>query len=108
MATMAPTPGGREVQVTITQDRTGAISVSPDTFRVHKGNNEEVVWVCPTGKYFTIDFGHDSPFYDSQFSKDCACSGLVRRNVLADPYRVYKYTVRIDDTALDPGGVVDQ
>jgi len=32
---------------------------------------------------------------------------LVRREVLGDPGKYYKYTVRAGGRSLDPGGVVD-
>ena len=107
MATTAPSPIHREEPVTITFDATGKPVLTPDPFHVSKRAFEEVVWNCPSGDYFTVDFGNDSPFYESQFSKDCPCSGPVRRSVLFDPHKTYKYTVRVKGQTLDPGGVVD-
>ena len=106
MATTAPSPTQREQIVSITLDPTGQIEVKPNRFEVIKSASQEVIWVCPLGDYFTIDFGNDSPFYESQFSKDCPCSGLVRRDELADPDKFYKYTVRVKGKSLDPDGVV--
>ncbi len=110
MATTAPGPVTREIPVGITIGPSGAITVSPDTFRVSKSKSEEVVWRCTDPKaYFTVDFDKNgSPFYESQFSSDFACSGLVRRDVLPDPGKIYRYTVRVGNEKLDPGGGVDQ
>lgn len=110
MAIAAPGPVPREIPVTITIDPSGAIKVSPQTFRVSKSNNEEVVWRCTDpSAYFTVDFGKDgSPFYESQFSSHSPCSGLIRRDVLPDPGKNYKYTVRVDSLKLDPDGIVVQ
>jgi hypothetical protein len=53
-----------------------------------------------------VEFGTDSPFYETQFTKDFPCSGLVRREVAPDDFRLYKYTVRVGKRILDPGGGV--
>ncbi len=110
MATMAPSPSSRDVPVTITIDPSGKITVTPDTFYVSKSKNQEVVWGCSDpNAYFTVEFNKNgSPFYESQFSKDHPCSGLVRRDVLPEHYRIYDYTVRVGGKSLDPGGGVDQ
>ncbi len=110
MATTAPGPYTREIPVSITIDSSGAIKVSPGTFHVSKSKNEEVVWRCTDpNAYFTVDFDKNgSPFYESQFSSDFACSGLVRRAVLPAPARNYRYTVSVGNQKLDPDGVVDQ
>jgi len=96
--------------VTITIDPSGAINVSPDPFFVSKGRNQEVVWVCSDrNAYFTVDFDKNgSPFYESQFGSSSPCSGLVRRDVLSDPHKIYKYTVRVRGNTLDPGGGVNE
>lgn len=111
MATPAPTPSVREVPVHINVDAAGTITVQPPTFWVVKGENQEVVWDC-TGPdprnppEFTVDFEKNgSPFYESQFSSVCPCSGLVCRNVLPGP-KIYNYTVRVGVKSLDPGGGV--
>jgi hypothetical protein len=51
----------------------------------------------------------DSPFYYTQFSNLEPYSGLVRREVLGDPGRYYKYTVRTGKKkSIDPGGIVNR
>lgn len=93
-----------EVHISI---RDGKIHVTPDPFHVHKHLDQEVKWICSEGDgEFLVEFGTDNPFYEIQFSKDAPVSGLPRRSVLADKHRVYKYTVRVGDKVLDPGGVI--
>lgn len=85
------------------------IEVTPDPFYISKSKQEEVLWVTADPDLeFTVEFDKgDSPFYEVQFDhKDFPASGLVRRGVLADPQRKYKYTVRAGGAKLDPGGVV--
>jgi hypothetical protein len=108
---MMPTPRGggdpnpREVIVHIRVEN-GRIQVEPETFHIHKHRDEEVKWICEEGDgEFMIEF-EDSPFYEFQYSKDAPVSGLARRAILADRYKVYKYTVRVGDLVLDPGGVI--
>jgi hypothetical protein len=108
MSTSAvPTLGSREKLVTITVDP-GGLVVSPDPFRVSKQDKHEVHWVCsPPSEHFTVDFGNDSPFYESQFSDEYPYSGPVRRDVLPGP-KIYEYTVWAGNKKLDPGGGVDK
>jgi hypothetical protein len=94
-----------EIEVHITVNG-GNITVDPDPFWVHKLQDQTVKWVCQADQPFTVEFGADCPFYESQFSKDYPCSGLVRRNVVTDDNRTYKYTVRVGNNVLDPGGGV--
>jgi hypothetical protein len=104
---------GRDVVVEVGLNERGEIELSTDYFSVSKSGNEEVRWVCIQNhdhtKYcpcFSVEFeNNDSPFYEFQFSSDAPVSGLVRRSVLPSD-RVYKYTVRIGDKSLDPGGGV--
>jgi hypothetical protein len=88
----------------------GQIKVDPDPFVISKDNQEEVLWRASDPKVcFTVEFDkRDSPFYEFQFSSDSSASGLVRRSVLADPQRKYKYTVRVEGVKepLDPTGVI--
>jgi hypothetical protein len=115
MATPALGQSSREVVVSIGLDKDGNIRALPEYFMVSKGRNEEVRWVCASdhdhkqdGPCFTVDFEENgSPFYESQFSSDAPVSGLARRDVLPGP-KVYKYTVRVGDKTLDPGGGVRQ
>jgi hypothetical protein len=97
-----------EVKVTITRNPDRTLRVSPDPFFVHKHQDQYVKWECTSKEYFTVEFGNGSPFYESQFSTDSPSSGIVRRNVLADTGKIYKYTVRVDETVLDPGGGVNK
>lgn len=94
----------REVTVEISF-KDGKISVQPDPFWVSKGANQEVRWRLNGGDgQFLVDFGADSPFYESQFSQDSPVSGLARRDVLPHDNRTYKYTVWVGNVKLDPGG----
>jgi hypothetical protein len=97
----------REVTVTISIDANKNISVDPDPFWVIKSANQEVRWILADGdEDFLIDFNHDSPFYESQFGPDFPVSGLVRRGILPNEGRRYKYTVWVGKEKSDPGGGV--
>jgi hypothetical protein len=112
MATPALGPSSREVIVKIGLAG-DEIALDKDYFEVSKSLNEEVKWVCAQdhkhgecGPCFTVDFEKNgSPFYESQFSSDAPFSGLARRSVLPGP-KIYKYTVRVGNKTLDPGGGV--
>ena len=88
----------------------GQIRVEPEPFAISKNEQEEVFWKgSDSAVCFTVEFDKgDSPFYEFQFSNDFPASGLVRRSVLADPQRQYKYTVRVEGVRapLDPTGVI--
>jgi hypothetical protein len=106
---MATAGAATRKTVTIHVDAKGAVQkVTPDEFDVSKGNQEEVIWQTDSTKsvYFTVEFKGESPFYESQFSSDYPVSGLVRRSVLSDPLKKYKYTVRAGGETLDPVGIV--
>jgi hypothetical protein len=101
--------------VTITVAENGKIeSVTPDPFHVSLEKQEQVIWEINNPKFnFTVEFTHGSPFYESQFaSKNHTISGLVRRSVLADALKCYKYTVRVEHEdqhdEKDPGGIINQ
>lgn len=82
-------------------------SVDIDPFWIHKHQDQCVRWVCD--QPFTVEFDpQDCPFYEWQFSQDAPCSGLARRNVVADDKRTYKYTVRVGNAVNDPGGGVQK
>jgi hypothetical protein len=99
--------GQREVTVRISVDEEGKISVQPDPFWVSKRGNQEVRWILEQGDgEFLVDFGDNSPFYESQFSQDSPVSGLARRDILPHEHRTYEYTVFVGDEKLDPGGGV--
>ena len=108
MITMRQSPKDPVVPVTIAVDSQGEISVSPDPFVPHKHQDQVVRWSCTPKKHFTVEFEKDSPFYESQFSSDHPCSGIARRSLVTDKRRIYKYTVRVGNKVLDPGGGVDK
>lgn len=106
----APAPGECPRQRVIISVVDGQIRVEPEPFAISKNNQEEVIWQASDPDLeFTVEFEKgDSPFHDSQFNKYFNVSGLVRRSVLADPQRTYKYTVRVEGVRnpLDPTGVI--
>jgi len=111
-------PTGQTVEIEITYDRSKPaperiVQVKPATFMVSKWNCEQVHWYSRNkdaslpAPAFTVDFGKNgSPFYEIQFDHEHPFSGHVRRSVLPDERKIYEYTVRIEDTSLDPGGGV--
>jgi hypothetical protein len=116
MTAPAPAFENREVVVRVGLNNKGEIEVDTEYFYVSKSRNQEVRWICaqdhehPKDQQpcFSVEFEeNDSPFYEFQFSSDAPVSGLVRRSVLAST-KIYKYTVRIGDKSLDPGGGVRQ
>lgn len=102
----------RTVTVRIRLDKAGDVqSVEPEYFAISKKENEEVLWVIDNPEvYFTVEFKQEtpSPFYESQFNTQFPFSGLVRREVLGDSLKYYKYSVTAGKKRLDPGGVVNQ
>jgi hypothetical protein len=96
--------------VTIRVNNKGEVQeAEPEYFEISKSNQEEVIWQISDPKvYFTVEFEEESPFYESQFNNDFPASGLVRRSVLADPQKRYKYTVRAGGAVLDPGGWIQK
>jgi hypothetical protein len=112
MATTSPalsSERGKVVTVTIHVDSKGEVErVNPEPFAISKGRYQQVLWqASDPNAHFTVDFGDDSPFDYTQFSDAEPYSGLVRREVLGDPGKYYKYTVRAGGRTLDPGGVVN-
>jgi hypothetical protein len=96
------------VIVTIQVNGKGELQGDPGTFEIYKSKHQQVLWRASDGKsHFNVDFGEDSPFEYAQFSDVEPYSGLVRRDVLGDPGRYYKYTVRAGGKTIDPGGVVN-
>ncbi len=106
---MATPSRARQGQVSIvTIDPKNEAITDPQNFVISKSHNDQVQWVAADAEvYFTVEF-EASPFYESQFSSDSPYSGLVRRNVLGDPHKVYKYTVRAGGRTVDPGGIIDR
>jgi len=89
------------------------IQVKPAIFMISKRNCEQVHWHSRNKNdslpppEFTIDFAKNgSPFYETQFNHENPFSGQVRRSVLPDERKIYDYTIRIEQTTLDPGGGV--
>jgi hypothetical protein len=109
MATTSPALRGTVATVTIHVNSKGEVErVDPETFLISKGMHGQVLWQpSEANAHFNVDFGADSPFEYAQFSDAEPYSGLVRREVLADPGRYYKYTVRAGGRTIDPGGVVN-
>lgn len=82
-------------------------SVSPDAFEISKSQHQQIFWRASDPKaQFNVEFDEDSPFQYAQFSNLDPYSGLVRREVLGDPGKYYKYTVRTGAKSIDPGGIV--
>jgi hypothetical protein len=111
MATTSPaisSERGKVTIVTIHLNSQGEVErVNPEPFVISKANYEQVLWEASDPKaHFTVDFGDHSPFDYTQFSDAEPYSGLVRREVLGDPGKYYKYTVRAGGKTLDPGGIV--
>jgi hypothetical protein len=100
-------PREKTVEISV---QNGEINVTfngePRPFWLSKGEDEEVRWVSSDDLDFLVDFEDDSPFYESQFNQDSPVSGLVRRNILPNDQRLYKYTVWVGNLQLDPGGGV--
>ncbi len=101
----AATATAQRKTVTI-EVKDGKIIVDPEPFRISKELQEEVIWNARDGVYFTVEFSKESPFYESQFNSEFSASGLVRREVLADPQKKYEYTIRAGGVTRDPGGVI--
>lgn len=111
MATTAPkinSQAGSIVRVIIPVDKNGEVDGEPQPFTIFKHLYQQVLWQASDGKaQFNIEFEEDSPFDYSQFSNLEPYSGLVRREVLGDPGKYYKYTVRTPNKSIDPGGIVN-
>lgn len=101
----------RVTEVPITPENPSGITLDTDPFHVSKEKDTsrlQVEWVC-TSSGFTIEFNGDSPFPQSQFTRSTPGSLLsqgVRDGVPPDDQKIYKYSVRIGDRVLDPGGIV--
>ena len=99
----------RQVITIHVSDQGDIQKVDPDPFVISKEAQEEVQWVIDKAKHsFTVEFAREtgSPFYESQFNSQFSASGLVRREILPDPRRYYKYTVRTERDDKDPGGYI--
>lgn len=81
--------------------------VDPEPFHLSKSGNDQVKWMTASGTHFTVEFVGESPFYEGQFNNDFPYSGLVRREVLADSRKEYKYVVHTDHGDVDPTGIID-
>ena len=111
---LAKPPAPRaEVAVVIDLDPSGNIVVHPDTFWVHKSDDEEVKWFCSiehkhgdaNQPCFTVHFNKNgSPFSNSHFQHHRTPSGCA---IVEPGATVYKYTVSMPGKVpLDPGGGV--
>lgn len=100
--------GENVVTVIIHVDAKGEVQGDPGKFELSKSKHQQVHWKASDGKSpFNVDFGENSPFEYSQFSDVEPYSGLVRRAVLGDPGKYYKYIVSAGGKSIDPGGVVN-
>jgi hypothetical protein len=125
MATSGPAlspVGGNVVTVTINLNSKGEVrSVDPDKFEITKAQHQQLFWqVSERNAHFNVEFTGDSPFDYKQFSDAEPYSGLVRREVLADPNKYYTYNVTVTlenkvashkgsktgNKGFDPGGYV--
>jgi hypothetical protein len=100
-------PREKKVEISIQNDEIlVTFNGVPKPFWLSKCADEEVRWVSVDNLDFLVDFEDDSPFYESQFNQDSPVSGLVRRDILPNEQRLYKYTVWVGNKRLDPGGGV--
>jgi hypothetical protein len=96
------------VTVIIKVNARGELEEDPGNFKLSKSKHQQVLWQASDRKsHFNVDFGENSPFEYSQFSDVEPYSGLVRREVLGDPNKYYKYTVSAGGKSKDPGGIVN-
>jgi hypothetical protein len=117
MAMPGKAPEAEPEVVTITfiaTDDSASLQVSPGRFHISKDDKskkQQVEWKCDQSG-FTVDFGNDSPFEFTQFqrsSRGSVLSGHVKPG-LEPPgdQHIYKYTVRVGGSVLDPEGQVDK
>jgi hypothetical protein len=107
-STVTSSESGSVVTVIIPVDKNGEVEREPAPFRISKSLHQQVLWKASDSKaQFNIEFQEDSPFDYKQFSNLEPYSGLVRRDVLGDRGKYYKYTVRTGKKSIDPGGIVD-
>ena len=105
---VASKESGSIVTVIIPVDKNGQLDGEPEPFTIFKKLHQQVFWKASDGNaQFNIEFKEDSPFDYTQFSDLEPYSGLVRRDVLGDPGKYYKYTVRTGKKSIDPGGIVN-
>jgi len=102
----------RQVVIVIETDQQGRIVVTPDVFWLHKSEGDEAEWFClrrhdhhdPLDPCFTVEFDAKAkPFTEHTFKNDRARSGTP---VVSADSKVYKYSVRVGNQVLDPGGGV--
>jgi len=90
----------RQIEITVDKKGTPRIAEGLQTVTIDRTRDEEVIWV--SDRPFRIDFGGDSPFYETQFDHRHRRSGLVRRGLISSRVRGYKYSIEIDGKTLDP------
>ena len=100
--------------VTITVEATvnsASLQVRPGQFHIKKSQNQQVEWTCAQSG-FIVDFGNDSPFEFTQFQRSSpgsVLSGLVKSGLIPPgDSHIYKYTVTVGGSVLDPEGQVDK
>lgn len=105
---LAPKPV--EIKVN-TSDQSASIQVTPGLFQISKIRKESVEWTCNQSG-FIVDFGNDSPFHFNRFQLEepgTISSGPIRPDL--DPpgiQHIYKYSVTVGGSVLDPNGQVDK
>lgn len=105
---LAPKPV--EIRVQASAD-SASIVVTPGRFQISKSGNEQVAWTCNQSG-FIVDFGNDSPFNFSRFqlqSPGTIESGPIRSDLQPPGDKhLFKYSVSVGGSVLDPDGQVDK
>lgn len=108
----------RIIELPVTPDNLSGIRVDKDPFQVSKASDVsslQVEWICASNG-FTVEFKGESPFTQSRFTRSnpgSVISGRVRGDVDSDHHlpddkrKNFRYSVRIGNRVLDPGGVVN-
>jgi hypothetical protein len=90
----------KTIEIKVDEQGTPRVADEHIAVVLDRTKDEEVMWVSELP--FRVDFGGDSPFYESQFNTAYRRSGLVRRGVLSSQFRTYEYTIEINGKTLDP------
>jgi len=83
------------------------VSVNPETVRIHKSKNEEVVWTSPQNLPFTVIMEPGTPFKGSKFTQSAAHSGVPVLTPDPGAEIYFKYLVEVEGNIADPGVFVD-
>jgi hypothetical protein len=107
-AAPAPDPKEKKVIVTLTENPK-AITVVPETVRLHKFEKHTATWESPQGQTFEIHFDPaDTPFQGHHFNHQTAKQLGVHPDIPNNAQKTYKYTVRAPGYPdLDPGVIVE-